>query len=79
MENSMNEKAIAVVNFQLYLNLIKDNTITWEFFTQIMKDFVNNDLEKLKKLNFYMIKELKEFKYQEAEKFKLQKSAFIIS
>ena len=55
MENSISkiigiEKPVDDINFQFYLNLIKNYTITWEFFTQIMKDFVNNDLGKLKKL-----------------------------
>ena len=38
-KNNGNEKP---VNFQLYLDMVKNDTITWEFFTQIMKDFVNN-------------------------------------
>ena len=75
MENSIDdrkgiEKPGDDVDFQLYLNMIKNGTITWEFFTQIMKDFVNNDLKKLKKLNFHLIEELKEHKTQEAVKVK---------
>ena len=54
------------VEFKLYLTMIKNDTLTWDVFFQIMKDMISLlDLSKSKKLIFYLIEELKEFKYRD--------------
>ena len=61
--NKCNDIENSDVDFQLYLNMIKNDTITWEVFFQIMKDMISFlDLTKSKKLIFYLIEELKGFK-----------------
>ena len=62
------------VNFQLYLNMLKNDTITWEVFFQIMKDMINFlDLTKSKKLIFDLLEELKGSKSHEAQYMAKQK------
>ena len=56
------------VNFQLYFNMIKNDTITWEVFLHLMKDIITFlDLAKSKKLIFDLLEELKGFKDRELE------------
>ena len=66
--NKRSDNENSDVNFRLYLNMLKNDTITWEVFFQIMKDMISLlDLIKSKKLIFDLIKELKEFKSREAQ------------
>ena len=63
MENSNRkyngaENSEESINFQLYLNMVKTNEMTWNLFIQIMKDVIANDLVKSKTLNFELIDEL---------------------
>ena len=38
------------IDFQYYVDAVKEKTITWEFFTKLMGDLTSNDIEKKNQL-----------------------------
>ena len=71
MENTNNFQCDENVNFRWYLDMFKDDEMTWKIFFQMMKDMISFlDLVKSKKLIFDLLEELKGFKdkFSELEK-----------
>ena len=47
------------INFQSYIDAVKDNKIVWDIFVNLMKDLSHKNLNRLKQLNEILLKELK--------------------
>ena len=47
------------IDFQSYIDAVKDNKIVWDIFVNLMKDLSHKNLNRLKQLNEILLKELK--------------------
>ena len=57
------------INFQHYVDGVKENKISWNFFVDLIQDFCYSDIKRLRKLNAIMLMELT-MNYSDIEKMK---------
>ena len=64
------------INFQLYVESVKQRKISWNVFANLMKDFSHSDICKLKDLNAILFAELTP-NYSNSDKFRYLNSIFL--
>ena len=57
------------INFQLYVDLVKQNKFPWNIFIDVMQDLSYSDINKLRKLNAILLTELT-MNYSDIDKMK---------
>ena len=46
------------IDFQLYVDGVKQKTLSWKFFSHLMQDLSHSDIDRLRKLNAILLTEL---------------------
>ena len=64
------------INFQLYVESVKQRKISWNVFANLMKDFSHSDICKLKDLNAILFAELTP-NHSNSDKFRYLNSIFL--
>ena len=65
------------INFQLYVDLVKQNKLHWNIFINVMQDISYSDINRLKILNAILLSELT-INYSDLDKMKYLNSILLI-
>ena len=67
------------INFQLYVDGVKQKTLSWKFFSHLMQDLSYSDIYRLRKLNAILLAELTmNYSYSDLEKLKYLNGILLI-
>ena len=65
------------INFQYYVNLVKQNKLRWNTFIDVLQDLSYSDMDRLRKLNAILLTELT-MNYSDLDKMKYLNGILLI-